>query len=211
MKLKDKIKKMNLINMDISAVALVDKGANNKRFFLHKKHEETMELDKERAIKLYKMADSDELKQEILDMAKEADREEIKKSVAGETDMAEVVKMFADNVKALQETLKGDNDNRGIPKEEMKPDDGSEPEKTEEKPAETPEEKPAEEPPAEDKPAEETTEEKTEDVKDEEVPPEVAEQIEKSLADPNYNIPMKYLSAVSEIMEKANKLNKGKK
>jgi len=75
----EELRKGNLIDMTIDAVALVKKGANKKKFYLLKSEEGTT-MDKELAVALLKNIQNPELRERILKSLSEADRVEVEKA-----------------------------------------------------------------------------------------------------------------------------------
>ncbi len=137
-----KMKKRNLVNMAIKAVALVDKGANKKTFFLTKHGNERKTMDKELAIELIKSGslDEDQIKKLIKSVDAE-DQDEVQEvadaessATNGSNDLAKAVETIekagkrfskktleaitkieaiADSLTKLVETLKGEDEGGG--------------------------------------------------------------------------------------------------
>ena len=75
-----KLKKNNLIDMVIDAVAFVDKGANRKKYFLLKREGENM--DKESVLAILKAGNvNDEQKELLLKQLNGEDRKEVEKAL----------------------------------------------------------------------------------------------------------------------------------
>lgn len=69
--------KKNLVNMEIDAVALVSKGANKKKFYLKKKLNKDLTMNKELAILLAKSIKDKALQAEILKAVAEEDKKDV--------------------------------------------------------------------------------------------------------------------------------------
>ena len=77
------ITKKNLVNMTIDAVALVDKGANKKRFYLRKRETNKEQLmNKELALLLVKSLKDKNLIDQIIKALPEEDKKEVEEAAA---------------------------------------------------------------------------------------------------------------------------------
>ena len=127
------ITKKNLVNMTIDAVALVDKGANKKRFYLRKRETNKEQLmNKELALLLVKSLKDKNLIDQIIKALPEEDKKEVEEAAKpeekpveekkAELDPAMVDQLVAavmDKLKAMESTEKVEDE----PKEEEMTED----------------------------------------------------------------------------------------
>ncbi len=95
----------NLVNMAVSAVALVDDGANNKKMFLFKRMKGNT-MNEKLAIKLLKACETEDERNEVLEGLDEDVRGKVEKALESELDVNKAGARFNKDALAILNSMK---------------------------------------------------------------------------------------------------------